>query len=307
MTPETRVGLTDEVAAYAQGQAGAALQVVQLEVVDVDGGDGAATIRGRVLTPKQAQAVGEIAARHGAAVELEVLGDPAARLEQAWLMVTAAALEVWRDPRAIGDESTRQTEYIAGDGHLRLLGRGEGTLLVQGPDLTIGWITRDDVAPTHSDASREEFERRVRAEPDVAVLPDPALLHLHADLRQRLIDAGREAIGTPYRWGGTSGHGYDCSGLVQRLYSLTTGVLLPKHTGDQRHVGLRIPEAEAQPGDLLFARPSEENVGHVMLVTGRDSVLHACRSEQRVIEESMEENVRRYQHQGYRRPVLFAN
>ncbi|MEA2646648.1 MAG: hypothetical protein QOE92_1731 [Chloroflexota bacterium] len=302
MTPVTAADLAAEVAAYAETQSHAPLPVVALHV---DDGGGAPVVRGRVLTSKQAHAVGEIAGSHGASTELDVLGDPAARLEQSWLMITAPAIELWRDPASIGEDAARQTEYIAGDGHLRLLGRGEGTLLVQGPDLTIGWVPQVNLAPTNSDASREEFERRVRAIPDAAVLPDEALLRLHADLRARLVDAGRQAIGTPYRWGGTSSHGYDCSGLVQRLFSLTTGVLLPKHTGDQRHVGMRIPDGKAAAGDLLFATPVDQKVGHVMLVTGSDTVLHACLSEQQVIEESLDDNRRRYQHQGYRRPVQF--
>jgi hypothetical protein len=297
VTVQAASELAKAVAEYVDSQAGVPLRLVEAEVVDEK------IVRGRVLTQAQARVLAEIAARHGATVDLEVLGDPAARLEQAWLMLKGTALEVWRDPQSMGDDHARQTEYLAGDGHLRLLGRLPGALLVQGPDLTIGWIEDTTVVGTDPEMSRRDWESRVRAQPDSAVLPDPSVQHLHADLRERLRAAGRDALGSPYRWGGTSAFGYDCSGLVQRLFSLVTGVLLPKHTGDQRHVGVRIVDGDARVGDLLFATPKGQKVGHVMLLTSGASVLHACRTEGKVIEESIEENAKRYQHQGYRRPV----
>jgi hypothetical protein len=56
----------------------------------------------------------------------------------------------------------------------------------------------------------------------------------------------------------------------------------------------------------LFATPKGQRVGHVLLLTAPGVVLHACRSKQRVIEETLQENARRYQHHGYRRPVAFS-
>jgi cell wall-associated NlpC family hydrolase len=292
--------LATEVARFVDSQASVPLPLVD---VAVDETTASPVLRGRVLTTAQASSLAKIAADHGASAEVEVIADPAQRLEQAWLVMTGPALEIWRDPQSIGEDSARQTEYLAGDGHLRLLGRLPGALLVQGPDLTIGWIDETAVAAAEPESSRVDWERRVRAAPDVAVGADPAIIRLHVDLPARLMATAREALETPYRWGGTTQLGYDCSGLVQRLFSLTTGVLLPKHTGDQRHVGVRVGDGGGRACDVLFGTPLGQKVGHVMLLTSPASVLHACRTEERVIEESIEENARRYQHQGYRRPV----
>jgi hypothetical protein len=68
-------------------------------------------------------------------------------------------------------------------------------------------------------------------------------------------------------------------------------------------VGERVVGGGVRAGDLLFARPREQRVGHVLLMTSATTVLHACRTEHRVIEEGLAENARRYQHQGWRRPV----
>jgi murein DD-endopeptidase len=119
-----------------------------------------------------------------------------------------------------------------------------------------------------------------------------------------LLAGARARLGAPYRWGGTTPAGYDCSGLVQRVFSDATQVLLPKHTADQRRVGLRVAADERAAGDLVFATPLGQRVGHVMLLTSPDTVLHACRTEHRVVEESLADNALRYRHQGCRRPVL---
>ncbi len=292
--------LSTDVAEYVDSQASAPLPLVD---VSVDDPGGAPVVRGSVLTQAQGAALGKIAGRHGASVDIQVIGDPAAHLEQAWLGLTGPALEVWRDPGSIGEDHNRATEYLTDDGPLRLLGGLPAAMLVQGPDLTIGWIEETQVAPAETGVSRADWERRVRAAPDHLVDPDPTVQRRQPHVLDHLLERGREALGTPYRWGGTTAAGYDCSGLVQRLFSVSAGVLLPRHTGDQRHVGVRVAEGERLAGDLLFASPIGARVGHVMILTSPGSVLHACRTEEKVIEEPLEANAKRYQHQGYRRPV----
>ena len=160
--------------------------------------------------------------------------------------------------------------------------------------------------PTPTPAGRTwmAFRRAVEGE---AVLPSVSTAEPAAgpagDPVDQLLRALRTELGVSYRWGGTTHQGYDCSGLVQRVFADATGVLLPKHTGDQRHVGVRVAAAEAQPGDLLFATPRQQRVGHVMVLSSPETVIHACRTEMKVIEEPLGANAERYQDQGFRRPV----
>lgn len=292
-------------AELVRGSASTPLPVVQLEV---QAGKDGPIVTGRVLTFGQARDVRRLAAEHGARVDIEVVADPDRRLEQGWLEIGGQdLLEVWRDPERAGEDRARQTEYLPSDGPLRQLGSRRGALLVQGPDLTVGWVLTDRLAPYDAEAGRRRWGALRRAVEAETVSPEAATGGSSPDPLELLLDALRVELGVPYRWGGTTHGGFDCSGLVQRAFSQSAGVLLPKHTGDQRHVGARVAATGAQPGDLLFATPKQQRVGHVMVRGSADTVIHACRTEMRVIEEPISANAERYQHQGYRRPVRLGS
>lgn len=58
-------------------------------------------------------------------------------------------------------------------------------------------------------------------------------------------------LGVPYVWGGTTPSGFDCSGLVQYVYS-HFGINLGRTTYTQQYAGTKISAASAQAGDLYF-------------------------------------------------------
>jgi len=307
---EAGTSLGADIAELVRASSSMPLAAVRLEVED---GASGPVVRGRVLTLGQARAVRRLAAVHGAGAEIEVIADPADRLEEDWLDIAGEApVEVWREPALMGRDHARQTEYLPGDGPLRQLGRRDGVRLVQGPDLAMGWVVGDALMPADGEFARRAWTEVRRTAEGEAVLPDPARLSPPGggdELLAGLLGAARSHLGVPYRWGGTTSRGFDCSGFVQRVFAGATGVLLPKHTGDQRRVGVRIGlagDGAGQAGDLLFATPRGRRLGHVMLMSSAGTVLHACRTEMKVIEEPLAANAQRYQHQGIRRPVLFG-
>jgi cell wall-associated NlpC family hydrolase len=81
------------------------------------------------------------------------------------------------------------------------------------------------------------------------------------DLRSRLVSTVAGFKGTPYRWGGSSPGGFDCSGLVQYAYA-RLGIQMPRVSGQQAHQGVRMPINRLQPGDLV-AHP-----GHIAVYAG---------------------------------------
>ena len=85
-----------------------------------------------------------------------------------------------------------------------------------------------------------------------------------------LVATARAFLGTPYLWGGTSGHGIDCSGLVQQVYRLN-GVGLDRDADQQALEGR--PVTTPVPGDLLFF--GSPAVTHVALSLGAADFIHA--------------------------------
>lgn len=88
-------------------------------------------------------------------------------------------------------------------------------------------------------------------------------------------------VGAPYRYGGMSPKGFDCSGLV--LYSYRqAGVTLPHSTEQQRHLGKPVRRSELRPGDLVFFDQQGKKHGHVALYVGNGEMVHAPSSGKRV-------------------------
>lgn len=92
------------------------------------------------------------------------------------------------------------------------------------------------------------------------------------ELRRGLVQTARRLLGLPYRWGGTTPWGLDCSGLVQLVYRLH-GFLLPRDACDQAKDERTVPVSreDLQAGDLLFFA----NHGHVGLAVSNWEFIHA--------------------------------
>ena len=80
--------------------------------------------------------------------------------------------------------------------------------------------------------------------------------------------------GVPYRWGGKTHFGVDCSGLVQQVFAALR-IALPRDAADQIHCGTSIPSELRQKGDLAFFTNRDGKVIHVGICTGPDALLHA--------------------------------
>ncbi|GHB18400.1 C40 family peptidase [Salinicola rhizosphaerae] len=99
-----------------------------------------------------------------------------------------------------------------------------------------------------------------------------------------VMSAAKDALGTPYRWGGTTPAGYDCSGLVQMAYS-KAGISLPRTSNEQFHALREIDVA--RPGDLLFFG-SGSRATHVGIYMGDRQMIHAPGSGRTVTVSSLD-------------------
>ncbi|MDE7387620.1 MAG: C40 family peptidase [Muribaculaceae bacterium] len=93
-------------------------------------------------------------------------------------------------------------------------------------------------------------------------------------------------IGVPYLWGGLSGKGMDCSGLVRMAY-MAQGRLLPRDARDQALEGEEVAAEDLQPGDLIFfGNAATGRVTHVAIYEGGGVYVH---SSQMVRRNSLDE------------------
>ncbi len=105
------------------------------------------------------------------------------------------------------------------------------------------------------------------------------------------VEVARRFLGVPYKWGGRSPLGLDCSALVQ-LSHAACGIALPRDTGPQSEFLKEERPFEALvAGDLIFTP------GHVMLATGPTNVIHASAYHMRVVEEPIQEPLKRFSKQ----------
>ncbi|WP_018479442.1 C40 family peptidase [Pontibacter roseus] len=102
---------------------------------------------------------------------------------------------------------------------------------------------------------------------------------------ENLVASGKEMLGMPYLWGGTSVKGMDCSGFTKTIFFMN-GLVLPRDASQQIHIGELVNTDkgwdELRPGDLLFfgvpAKDGKsERVVHVgMWIGGNQEFIHSA-------------------------------
>jgi cell wall-associated NlpC family hydrolase len=95
--------------------------------------------------------------------------------------------------------------------------------------------------------------------------------------RQKVLAEAERWLGVPYRFGGSSPSGVDCSAFVCNIYQ-TVDRVLPRTSTEQSQSGLGVPLSESRPGDLVFFNTSGEGVSHVGILIGPDQFVHASTS-----------------------------
>jgi cell wall-associated NlpC family hydrolase len=90
-------------------------------------------------------------------------------------------------------------------------------------------------------------------------------------------------IGTPYKFGGNTSSGFDCSGFTVKVFE-ENDFKLPRRSSDQAETGEKIDIKDVKPGDLLFfSTAGGSRVSHVGIVhdignDGEVKFIHASTS-----------------------------
>lgn len=82
-------------------------------------------------------------------------------------------------------------------------------------------------------------------------------------------------MGAPYKFGGNTRQGIDCSGLVFQLYKDVYNKVTPRTSKSLYEAATKISEKELQEGDLVFFNIDGKGISHVGIYIGEDKFVHA--------------------------------
>jgi cell wall-associated NlpC family hydrolase len=112
--------------------------------------------------------------------------------------------------------------------------------------------------------------------------------------RQRLVSVAGSYLGSPYRYGGTSVKGFDCSGLVYRIYRQALRWKIPRTTRGQYDRTILVNSGKAKPGDLVFFRIRGARIDHVGMMISNYQFIHSSTSKGVIVSDFGEEYYRVY-------------
>lgn len=181
-------------------------------------------------------------------------------------LLSADITKVFHRYPSSGLNNRLATEYKTQDGPVEVIVEVQGSMLIRGIDATVGW-TLDQLG-----------------------LPCPApTLPLPNVTPELLYPAVERFLGTPYLRGGTTIGGMDCSGMVQRVYREVFGVILPRHSRDQKAFAQSFADSKSQEtGDLIFGVDNTNGDHHVGIIVNNlnHQVFHASSCRKSVVNDS---------------------
>jgi hypothetical protein len=98
----------------------------------------------------------------------------------------------------------------------------------------------------------------------------------YVDARNRVINAAAKYEKVPYRYGGITKSGLDCSGFVYASFKDALGVSTPRSATGLYTWAEIITLEKAQPGDLLFFKTTGSSISHVAIYLGGRRFIHSA-------------------------------
>ncbi|EPF32199.1 hypothetical protein HMPREF9194_00194 [Treponema maltophilum ATCC 51939] len=94
-------------------------------------------------------------------------------------------------------------------------------------------------------------------------------------LRAKVVAAAKQYIGVPYRYGGLTAAGMDCSGFIYTVAREATKVQLPRTARAMYSFCKTVPDEKREPGDIVFFKDGGEKITHAGLYIGNNQFIHA--------------------------------
>lgn len=103
-------------------------------------------------------------------------------------------------------------------------------------------------------------------------------IQLEPNMNRQLLDFVSEWMGVPYRYGGSSKDGTDCSGFIGQVYPQVYGVPVPRTTTAIFNATRQLRMEDTRDGDLVFFRINAPAVSHAGIYLCAGYFIHASTS-----------------------------
>ncbi len=111
---------------------------------------------------------------------------------------------------------------------------------------------------------------------------------------KKLYQFVEEWYGVPYKYGGCSKNGTDCSCLTINLYSSVYKKQLPRNADDMAKACDKVSERKADEGDMVFFKINSKTVSHVGVILKNNKFVHASTSKGVLISDLNEAYYKKY-------------
>ncbi|TLS54198.1 NlpC/P60 family protein [Paenibacillus antri] len=200
---------------------------------------------------------------------------------------------------AVSSVSLRESPSTSSD-RIRYVDEGERLVILSEPndywykvrdeDGRVGYVSSSDEYVDIVDSSSADMRTSNASAPSAPVSPASA-----SKLARRIIDAGKEYLGTPYEYGSSrsSTRTFDCSDFVRQAFKDGARIALPSNSRDQGDYVKERGEtttswSKLKPGDLMFfmsyrgssasdykgLTKSKQRITHVSIYLGNGKMLH---------------------------------
>jgi len=131
---------------------------------------------------------------------------------------------------------------------------------VETEDSVRGWVREDLLDLEGSSASKPQNNAPAAA---------------NATFADRVVETAQKFIGYPYRWGGSSPNGFDCSGFTQYVFA-QHGIYIDRTAAQQAYNGTFVPRDSLQKGDIVSFNTKGTGINHVGLYIGSGKFIHSA-------------------------------
>lgn len=110
-------------------------------------------------------------------------------------------------------------------------------------------------------------------------------------------------MGVPYKWGGETPDGFDCSGYVAYVFREAIGKKLPRQVVDQIETGKAVSRSNLKPADLVYFWVREKKQLHIGIYIGGGRFIHAPSASGVINIQSLDIVYWKIRYQGARRVI----